>query len=87
MQDKTNNMKAILKFDLTDPEDMVEFRRVNKSNELAAAIFHFKYNTVSRIKNTLYNELLSNDDLVDHIFEIFNNVLEEHDINIDELIS
>ena len=80
-------MKAKLTFDLTDVDDITEFKRVNKSNEMAAAIFQFKYNTASEIKKSLYNDLLSKEDLVDHIFDYFNDILEDHNINIDELIS
>jgi hypothetical protein len=80
-------MKAKLIFDLSEPDELTDFKRMNKSSEMAAAIFEFKYNSASRIRNSINSELLGKDDLIEHIFDIFNDILENHDINIDELIS
>jgi hypothetical protein len=80
-------MKAKLIFDLSEPDELTDFKRMNKSSEMAAAIFEFKYNAASRIRNSINSELLCKDDLIEHIFDIFNDILENHDINIEELIS
>lgn len=78
-------MKAKLTFDLTEPEDIIEFRRVNKSNEMAAAIFEFKYNSKSQIQNSNLLKL-DQETLIDFIFNRFDEILENHNIDIDELV-
>lgn len=80
------NMKAKLTFDLTDVDDITDFRRVNKSNEMAAAIFEFKYNSKSQIQDSHLLKL-DQETLIDFIFNRFDEILENHNINIDELIS
>ncbi len=37
--------KAILKFNLSDPEDMMEFKRMMKSADLASMIWDLMHNT------------------------------------------
>jgi molecular chaperone GrpE (heat shock protein) len=82
-------MKATLEFNL--PEEQTEFNRANQSLDMACALFDIlqlrkslerKYESIDNIDNT-------NNDIFDGIEVMANeiyNVLEKHNINIDNLI-
>lgn len=70
-------MKAILKFDLEDPDDRMSHLRCIKSLSMAIAIFDL----LSKIR---YNEKNSEIDGITR--EQFHEVLEQNGIIIDELI-
>lgn len=81
--------KAILEYDLNDSDDKMEFERTTKSLDMALAIWEFAYNT----KKTFQRELEANDktkdeeyELLDKVYERFWEILNEHNINIDDLI-
>jgi hypothetical protein len=82
--------KAILEYDLTDPDDKMEFERTTKSLDMALALWEFGYNT----KKSFQQKLEANDktkdeeyELLDKVYERFWEILNEHNINIDNLIS
>jgi hypothetical protein len=81
--------KAILEYNLTDSDDKIEFERATKSLDMALALWEFGYNT----KKNLERELDADDDskqkeydLLDKVYEKFWEILNEHNINIDNLI-
>lgn len=75
-------MKAHLKFNLDNPEDVMNFKRVNKSLDMALLIWD-----LSNLKRNYKNRDMSDgegilfDDIFNEIFELF----EKYDINIEEL--
>ena len=80
---------AILEYNLTDSDDKIEFERATKSLDMALALWEFGYNT----KKNLERELDADDDskqkeydLLDKVYEKFWEILNEHNINIDNLI-
>jgi hypothetical protein len=82
--------KAILEYDLTDPDDKMEFERATKSLDMALALWEFGYNT----KKSFQQELEANDktkdeeyELLDKVYARFLGILNGHNINIDNLIS
>jgi hypothetical protein len=86
--------EAILKFNLTDPEDRLEFERVNKSQDFALAIWSIVYNTRKRIEYEMENKLEKPDlekrpdafDGIDAVYSAIFEILEEHQISIDKYI-
>lgn len=78
-------MKAKLIFDLNNPDDAREFKRMNKSKEMANAIFEFNYNTKKDLLNSAH-DFKYKEDLIQNVFHVFDRILEEHNINIDELV-
>jgi hypothetical protein len=72
-------MKAILKFNLDDADDRMAHLRAVQSTELAIALWHIMYNSKKKLQE-LYEEDL------DSIWEAFNDILIENNINLDKLI-
>ena len=87
---------AKLEFDLTDPDDRMEFARATKSLDLALALWTFSYNTKKSLQWEIESQAEKNDlpqEVVDAQFETLNKVydkfyeiMNEHDINLDTLI-
>jgi hypothetical protein len=76
-------MKATLEFNL--PEDNTEYLATVKALDMANFIFELVYNT----KKGLINTLEVNDgeaDGIEIVFERIHELLEHHNISIDELI-
>ena len=51
-------MEAILKFDLNDPDERQEFKRVNKSLELALALCYIDKMQMTKKQRTQFLEIL-----------------------------
>lgn len=80
-------MKAILKFDLSDPDDRLEHLRAVNADNMAFAIWEIVYN----LRKSMEWEFESaqeplNHDTLDKVFERINNILEGHSIKIDDLV-
>lgn len=80
---------AKLIFDLSDPDDAMEFRRVSKSIDMAMAIWEVTYNLRKQIERELESKDAddSSYDLLHEIFEKIHAVFNDHSINIDDLIN
>jgi hypothetical protein len=80
---------ALLKYDLTDPDDRLEFERSTKSLDMALSIWEFAYNTKKGIERELDADDESKQreyDVLERVFERFWEILNEHDISPDKLI-
>ena len=80
--------KAKLEYDLTDPDDTQDFYRANKSLDMACVLWEFAYNTKRHFSK--YRIPKDGDDFhkaVDEIFDRFDELIEENDINLDKIIS
>lgn len=87
-------MKAILEFDLDNPDDKEAHLRCIKSTDMASVLFEFTANSRKRIINRIESKdahLLKHNPDIDFIiqlvFQEFNGLMEGNDVNIDELIS
>lgn len=81
-------MKAILKFDLNDPGERLEYKRANKSLDMALALWEILYNAEKRCTETA-DTLEADSDKYDGIYVSFQEIrtiCNDHNINIDELI-
>lgn len=84
--------KATLEFDLNDEEDSMLFNRMNKSTDMASALWTILYNTKKGIvwEVEADEEKFKQDpyELIDKIYaKIWEVVSEDNNINIDELIN
>jgi hypothetical protein len=79
-------MKAILEFNL--PEDNTEYLATVKAMDMANFIFELVYNTKKGLINQLNDSITSEfkQDGIDLVFEKIYELLEHHNIAIDELI-
>lgn len=81
-------MKAILEYDLNDPEDRMAHMRAVKSYDMACALFEITRN----LKRTLEHRFESQPqdrnefDGLDEAFREIQDYMEEFNINVDELI-
>jgi hypothetical protein len=81
--------KATIEFDLTDPDDLLEFERASKSLAMAMSIWEFVYNT----KKGMQWELEAKDgttdaeyELLDKIYDKFWEILNDNGVQPDKLI-
>jgi len=73
-------MKAILEFNLDDYDDRMAHLRCIKSTDMALVLFDVIYNFRKQIENENPKSEL------DLLYDKLNVLLDEHGINIDELI-
>lgn len=84
-------MKAILEFDLNDHDDIISHKRATKALDMGMAIWELVYNTKKSILNCVEAALeedknLTPYDAVDIVYDKIWEILNEHNVNIDELI-
>ena len=78
-------MKAILEFNL--PEDNTEYLATVKAMDMASFIFELVYNTKKDLMNTIEisGTMDGESDGIQRVFEKIYELLEYHNISIDEL--
>jgi hypothetical protein len=76
---KRELMKAVLKFDLDNPDDRIDYDRCNKSRDMAIVLFDIRYNLFKRIENKLDKEI--DDELMTAIMEEINEQYEAYELN------
>ena len=79
-------MKAILEFNL--PEDNTEYLATVKAMDMASFIFELVYNTKKGLINTIEisGTMDGESDGIQRVFEKIHELLQHHNIEIDELI-
>ena len=83
-------MKAKLQYDLNDPDDRMAHLRAVKSLDMASSLFDITRNLKKKIENRYEDIDNTNNDVFDGIDAVFDeiyDILESHNINIDELIN
>lgn len=86
-------MKAILKFNLDDPDDRMEHERCIKATDMALVLWELCYNSKKSLEDTLSADFPTDPDqtvaltALDKVFERFNDLLEEHSLDIDKIIT
>ena len=81
--------KAILKYDISDPEDSQDFKRAVKSFDMAMALWDIiqlrkKMENRFEIQDNTNNDVF---DGIDAMAEGIGNILDQHGIIIDELLN
>lgn len=79
--------KGILEFDLNDFDDKMAHLRAVKSLDMSLFIFQLIYNTKKSIMYELENKELKDWEVVNLVFERIHELLDEHGINMDELVN
>ena len=82
-------MKAVLKFDLDNPDEIIAHLRCIKSLDMACVLFELQKNSKKKVLQSLENNNFKDKkyyEIVEGIFEGISELLEEHNINIDEII-
>ena len=78
--------KAILEFDLSNPEDIQDYKRTNKTLDMAVALWDIDQYLRSETK---YNENLTQDayDALATARDKFYEILNERNIDMDEILN
>lgn len=82
-------MKAILEFDLNDPDDRQSHLRCVKSTDMAIVLFDILYNLEKKVQNEV-ESFEADSDPSDGVYAAFRRIREliyEQGINMDDLIS
>jgi len=79
--------KAIIEYDLTDPDDQMEHLRATRSTDMALVLWNILHNTRRGIQERIDNESLTDpDSVLDAVYErIYEHCYDRH-IQIDGLI-
>jgi hypothetical protein len=80
---------AIIKYDLADTDDRMEYDRANKSLDMAIMLWEILHNSKKEFYRNLENDESSTErefELVDKVFTRMWEIAEERNINIDSLI-
>jgi hypothetical protein len=79
--------KGILEFDLNDPDDSMAHMRAVKALDMALVLWEMAYNTKKGIHTQIEFDNLSAYDAVDKVFEKLWEEMNEHGINLDNLVN
>ena len=80
---------ALLKYDLTDPDDQIEFNRACAALDLSVAVWEIVHNLKKRVERELESKESSTDqefEVLDNVFAKIHELLNDRGINIDKLI-
>jgi len=78
--------KATLTFDLSDSNDRVEFNRITKARDMASLLWEIEMNGYRKF--TKYNERQEGayQEGIEEVFEYIRDLLQQHQINVEDLI-
>lgn len=79
-------MKAILKFDLSDPDDRADHKIAVHANDMAFILWEFLYNSRKDFEWKINEKNLNGYDTLDMVYEKLSELLDEHSLNIDDLM-
>jgi len=85
-------MKAILEFDLNDPDDRMSHLRCVKSLEMALALWEIRMNLRKYSERTAEAKEFTNEESdvfngIDIVLERIHEIFEENNIDVEELIN
>jgi hypothetical protein len=79
--------KAVLEYDLNDPDDIMAHYRATKSLDMALAIWEIVYNTKKTIEWQIESEKLDAHATLDKVYEMIWDELKERGIDLDNLVN
>jgi hypothetical protein len=74
--------KAIIKYDLSIPDDVIDFKRANKATDMAIVLWELQHN----LKREFEGSEEHNNETLDIVFQRICELIDDHNINVDELI-
>ncbi len=78
--------KAKIEYDLNDIDDRYAHLRAVKSLDLALAIWDITHNTKKALEWSMEGKEMDKYDALEMVYDKIHEILDEHNINIDELI-
>jgi hypothetical protein len=83
-------MKAILRYNLNDPDDAMAYKRANKSLDMAMALWEIIFNVYKQTERGFSEDEKTNDiqyETLEKVFEKIREILNDNEINIENLIN
>lgn len=83
-------MIATFKFDMNDPEDMMDHKKMTKALDMALVLWELRTNAQKKIYDSL--DYMQEDkpktayEDVEMVFEMLYQLMDDHNVNIDDLI-
>ena len=78
--------KAILSWDLTDPDELMDFNACLKAKDLAMVLWQFMRNSRKEIEWKVENDIrIDRFDAVDMVYDHMSVILDEYSIDLDKL--
>jgi len=78
--------EAILKYDLNDADDSMAHKRAVKSLDMALALWEITHNTKKSLEWKMEGNDIDKYDALDMVYEKIYEILDEHNIKLDDLI-
>jgi hypothetical protein len=78
--------EAILKYNLNDADDSMAHMRAVKSLDMALALWEITTNTKRNLERQMHEKEIDKYDALDMVYERIYEILDEHNIKIDDLI-
>jgi hypothetical protein len=79
-------MKATFVFDMNDPDDMMDHKRMINSLGMALVLWELRVNVKRKMENILDTDNLSGQETLDRVFEMIGELMEDQGLNIEHLI-
>lgn len=83
-------MKATFEFDMNDPEDVMDHKRMSKSLDMALVLWELKNNAQKKIHyhldDTEKEKPRTAYEAVDLVFDIIYELMRDYNIDMDELV-
>ena len=78
--------KAILEYNLSDPDDVMAHKRAIKSLDMAMALWDIVHNTKKGLEWSMEGKEIDKYDALELVYEKIHEILGDHNIITDELI-
>jgi hypothetical protein len=78
--------KAKLVYDLNEPDDVMAHKRAVKSLDMAIALWTITHNTKKGLEWSMEGKEMDKYDALEMVFDKIYEILEEHNIKMDDLI-
>ena len=79
-------MKATFVFDMNDPEDIMDHKRMSNALGMALVLWELKVNVKKKMENILDTDNLSGQETLDRVFEMIGELIEDQGLNMENLI-
>lgn len=78
--------EAILKYDLNDSDDAMAHMRAIKSLDMALALWELLNNSKRTLERTMHEKEMNKYEALDMVYERIYELMDEHNIKLDDLI-
>ena len=80
-------MKATLSYNLNDPDDRMAHMRAVKSLDMAMALWDIARNSKKSLEWSIDGKDMNKYEVIDMVYEKIWDILEEHNIRLDDLLN